>query len=495
VGEALPGGSIPRKGFGPFRHFALSRWRAEVVARLHDVENGVANQGHYKMRSWKSESGQVLVATALSMLALLGVMGLALDTGMLFRAKRTQQIAADAAAVAAALDYRYNADDGSAVTAGRSAAAQNGFTDGTNGTIVSINIPPKFGETAGLAGYIEAVVQYPSPTYFMRLLGFNSVTLTSRAVAGTGSAQACIWALDKSGSAVSVSGSADLETPACSIYDDSSASNALTLSGGGAITAKSIGIVGNYSLSNNGTLIPSPKTGLAPAADPLASLAVPTASTSTCSGSNCNISVSGNNSITLQPGTYSSISNSGSGTITLSSGNYTITGDVTSSSSGSIVFGPGDYTIGGKLSDTGSSSMTFGSGVYIVGGDLNLSGSGSISGSGVTFYTESSTSITGGSNLTLSAPTSGSYSGVLFFQARNDGDSLTVSGGSGTSVEGILYAPAAAVTLSGGSTGATMSLDVVSDTLTVTGNGTFTNSNYAADTNINSVLSETVLVE
>jgi hypothetical protein len=447
------------------------------------------------MKNSSSEAGQVLVVTALCMLMLLAVMGLALDTGMLFRAKRTEQIAADAAAVASALDYRYNANDESAVLAGRAAAEQNGFTDGASGTSVSINIPPKYGETAGLSGYIEAIVQSPSPTYLMSLFGFNSVMISSRAVAGTGSTYACIWALDKSGSAVSINGSADLDTPECAIYDDSAASDALTLTGGGAITAKSIGIVGGYLSSNNGYLTPNPKTGLAPAADPLASLSVPTASTTTCSGTNCNISVSSNSNITLQPGTYSSISNSGGGTITLTSGNYTITGDVTSSSSGSIVFGTGNYTIGGKLADTGSSSMIFGSGVYIVGGDLNLSGSGTLSGSGVTFYTEGSTSVAGGSSLSLTAPTSGTYSGVLFFQARNDTHSLTVSGGGGTTVQGILYAPAAAVTLSGGSSGAVMSLDVVSDTLTVTGNGTFTNSNYAADINLNSVLSKTILVE
>lgn len=447
------------------------------------------------MDNWRNENGQLLVATALSISMLLGVLGLALDSGMLFRAKRCEQIAADAAAVAGALDYKYNDDGDSAVAAGRAAAEQNGFTDGAGGTTVSINIPPKYGETAGFSGYIEAVVQYPSPTYFMNMFGFKSVTMTSRAVAGTGSTYACVWTLDKSGRAISISGSADLNTPGCSIYDDSAASNALTLTGGGAITAKSIGVVGNYSVSSNGVLSPIPMTGLAPAADPLSSLSVPTPSTSTCSGSNCNISVSGSNDITLSPGTYTSISNTGSGTITLTSGDYTITGDVTSSSSGKLVFGAGSYTIGGKLSGTGSSSMEFGSGVYIVGGNLDLSGSGTLSGSGVTFYTEGSTSVSGDSNLTLSAPTSGIYSGVLFFQARSDSQSLTVSGGSGATIEGILYAPAAAVTLSGGSSGTSMSLDIVADTLTITGSGTFTNSNYATENNLDSVLSKTILVE
>lgn len=447
------------------------------------------------MKDWRNESGQVLVVTALSMLALLCVMGMALDAGMLFRAKRQVQIAADAAAVAGALDFRYNGSDDSAVAAGKAAAAQNGYADGSGGVTVSINVPPKYGETAGLPGYIEAIVTYPSPTYFMQLLHFDTVDVSSRAVAGTGSTYACIWALDKSGSAVSISGSANLYSPECSVYDDSSATNALTLSGGGSITAKSIGIVGNYSVSNNGTLTPNPTTGLAPAADPLAALTPPSTTQTACSGSNCNISVSGGTNLTLQPGTYGSISNSGSGTITFTAGDYLINGSVSSSSNGGIVFNPGNYTIGGDLSDTGGSFITFGSGVYSVGGNLKLTGSGNITGTGVTFYTQGSTSVQGGSNLSLTAPTSGTYDGLLFFQSRTDTSALSVAGSSGSTVQGILYAPSAAVTLSGSSTGTTMSLDIVCDTLSVTGNGTFTNSNYAVDTNHTSVLSKTILVE
>jgi hypothetical protein len=382
-----------------------------------------------------------------------------------------------------------------AITAGQAAAAQNGYTNGKDGVTVTINMPPKYGDLKDLSGYIEAIVQAPSPTFFLRMLGFNSVNIASRAVAGTGSTYACIWALDRSGSSVSIKGSAELNTPKCAIYDDSSTSSALTLTGGGAVIAKSIGIVGGYSASSNGTLSPTPRTGLAPAADPLAGLVAPTVSAATCSASSCNVSVSGGSNITLQPGTYGSISNSGSGTITFEPGNYDITGSVTSSSNGGIVFGSGNYTINGDLSDTGGSSMTFGTGLYIVGGTLKLTGSGSISGDGVTFYTEGSTSIQGGSNLALTAPTSGTYSGILLFQARNDSQTLSIAGGSGSTVEGILYAPTAAVTLSGSSSGTTMSLDIVCDTLAVTGNGTFTNSNYAEDVNHNSVLSKTILVE
>ncbi len=62
------------------------------------------------MKDSRSESGQVLVLTALCMTAFLGFMALAIDAGLLFRAKRNLQIAADAAATAGALDWKYNAN-------------------------------------------------------------------------------------------------------------------------------------------------------------------------------------------------------------------------------------------------------------------------------------------------------------------------------------------------------------------------------------------------
>jgi uncharacterized membrane protein len=62
------------------------------------------------------------------MTAMLGFMALALDVGILFRARRITQIAADAAAVAGALDYLYNGSTTSATTAGKSASATNGAT-------------------------------------------------------------------------------------------------------------------------------------------------------------------------------------------------------------------------------------------------------------------------------------------------------------------------------------------------------------------------------
>src|ERR1700722_19670100 len=94
------------------------------------------------MRIRKDESGQAIVLVAVSMAALIGFLALAVDVGGLFRDKRNLQIAADGAAMAAALDYLYYGSTTSAQAAGQAAATANGVTNGTGGAVVTVNGPP-----------------------------------------------------------------------------------------------------------------------------------------------------------------------------------------------------------------------------------------------------------------------------------------------------------------------------------------------------------------
>ncbi len=450
------------------------------------------------MRAIQDESGQALVLSALCMTVLLGFIGLGVDVGMLFQAKRQAQTAADAAAFAAGLDYKYNQSSTSATAAGIAAASQNGITNGTGGAVVTVNVPPASGPNAGANGFIEALVTNPSTTFFMRMFNKNSIAVSARAVisvSGNQNSSGCIWTLAKSGTDVSLSGGTNVEIQNCNIYDDSSANNALSMSGSSSLSAKSIGIVGKYSDSSSGTLSPNPITGMAPAADPLANLPVPTISTGTCSGGSCSLSFRDSNNHTVNPGTYTSISNSGTGTVTLASGNYIISGSVSNSGGGTISFGAGNYSIGGSVTNSSSSSMSLGSGLYTIAGNLSVSGSGSFTASEATFYTQGTTSISGGSNLSITAPTSGTYDGVLFFQSRSDSSQVSLTGSTGSVIQGIIYAPAAKLTLTG-SSAMTTSLDIITDSLVLSGTGKITNSNYAQVTNSSSVLSaKTILVE
>ncbi len=128
-------------------------------------------------------------------------------------------------------------------------------------------------------------------------------------------------------------------------------------------------------------------------------------------------------------------------------------------------------------------SATFKSGTYILlGGGLQIKGGANGTGSGVMFYNTYNATysyspiVVSASSSTLSAPTSGTYEGVLFFQDRNiptkdtgpSGPQNTVSGTSTTSFTGALYFPNTPLVFSGGSSD-TDCTELIADTLTISG--------------------------
>ncbi len=112
-------------------------------------------------------------------------------------------------------------------------------------------------------------------------------------------------------------------------------------------------------------------------------------------------------------------------------------------------------------------------GTYIIeGGGFSVSGSANVSGSGVTIYNAGSNCpSTGGTygsinwsstgTFNLSAPSSGTYAGILIFQSRDNTQTLSinVSGTSSSAITGTIYA-ASAQLVDGGTTPLTGSLIV-----------------------------------
>jgi len=84
--------------------------------------------------------GQVLVVFALSLMVMVSIAGLAVDAGGTFAQRRNQQTAADLAALAAANDYLINNSAVLAAARARIVTAENGFTDGSDGTVVGVGI-------------------------------------------------------------------------------------------------------------------------------------------------------------------------------------------------------------------------------------------------------------------------------------------------------------------------------------------------------------------
>jgi Flp pilus assembly protein TadG len=91
------------------------------------------------------ERGQVLVLFTLSLVAMVAMVGLVLDGGSAFAQRRTEQNAADLAAMAGAnaylnLDSTIAARTAAATAAAAAAATQNGYTEGAGQTTVEVDI-------------------------------------------------------------------------------------------------------------------------------------------------------------------------------------------------------------------------------------------------------------------------------------------------------------------------------------------------------------------
>ena len=379
------------------------------------------------MKKLPNENGQVLVLTAICMTCLMGFLAFAADVGLLLVARRAVQSAADSAAIAGASQVNYVAVDGMTVAAAANAAAAlNGLTNGSNGVAITVNNAPLSGPHVGNTSYVEVIIQRNVPTFFMRIFGRNAVTVSGRAVAGFGGSQGCIFALGATGTDITLVGGATLSVPGCQIFDDSSDIQAMSLSGGSTITAKSVGIVGGYYEQSPNSITPNPITGLIPVSDPLAYLQDPP-----ISGCAATKNLSGNSAHYLTPGCYNGIALVGGGDLNLSPG------------------------------------------LYVVNGNLTLNGSGNVNGTDVTFFINGQTKISSGV-LKLSAPTTGQYNSILFYQSRSDTQGVALTGSSGSEMHGIVYAPAAPLTYNG-SSNAKLYSSFVAQTVTFVGSTSFNN--------------------
>ncbi len=131
------------------------------------------------------EEGQTIVLVAIMFTAMLFIVGLAIDSGQLFVAKRTMQEAADSGAFSGAVVLYQRGTAAQAITAAINDTTKNGFTDGVNNTTVTVNAPPTSGPYAGESPvrHVEVViVRQVQTTLVPAEAAFNPVR--ARGVAG-----------------------------------------------------------------------------------------------------------------------------------------------------------------------------------------------------------------------------------------------------------------------------------------------------------------------
>lgn len=388
------------------------------------------------MRKFTRNSGQALVAATVGLVALIGATGLAVDMGYLRYQKRLQQSAADSAALAGASEVSY----GQAGPAARQDSLINGFADGQNSVTIVVNEPPATGPYTLDASAVEVLITAIHPTFFMKIFGVNTATLTARAVASAGGRN-CVYAL---AGGLGITNSGTFNGPLCGILDDGDLNNS------GSITAASVGVHG---AASGAATTPAAITGIIQAADPLAFLPLPAAP------GGCMTATMAGNPVTLNPGNY--------------------------------CFG---------ISVTTAQNVIFNPGIYeVTGGGITFNGTGTITGNGVTF----SLSPTGGSvsintapgatqQLNLTAPTTGADAGILFYQDPLNLAPASIQGNGNPTLQGVLYFPGATLTLNNTGTGAAYTV-VVGRTLNLSGTLNFP-SNYTSLPN-GSPIKQAVLVE
>src|SRR5258708_3540952 len=171
---------------------------------------------------------------------------------------------AEAGGLAGAEEVALGGDSTAIAAAAKDAASHNGFTDGSSraggsGSVtVAVHNPPASGAYAANANAVEVDVSQTQNTYFMKVFGWNTVPVSTAAVAVTLGSGSCVYSLDHTASgAVTVGGTASVNS-SCGLYVDSSSSSALSVAGGGAITAPLGGVVGGTNLSGGGGTPPPP---------------------------------------------------------------------------------------------------------------------------------------------------------------------------------------------------------------------------------------------
>ncbi len=349
-------------------------------------------------------------------------------------------------------------------TEGKAASAINGFTDGQPGVTVTINNPPSSGSYAGVANAVEAIVSQDAPAYFMRALGYNTLPVRARAVARQGFGTACIYALDpNAASALKFAGNVTVNL-GCGAIDNSAASAATKVAGNTTVNitnGATIGTVGGNSLDGGATINPSTSmtSGILPVPDPFLTLPMPTPSLTT----------------------------------PCFNGIIMVIGPCTSNALASGSYSPGVYC--GGITINGGSSVNFSPGLYIIAGGTGLRiNAGTVTANGVTFYITDTTGwacsgLNGGNanagavtvsaqaNLTLTAPSDGTYAGIALFENRgipsNLSSDASINGGAGLTIDGAIYFPNSSLSFSG-NTDSNGYFMLVGNTVTLTGGATMT---------------------
>ena len=380
----------------------------------------------------RDDRGAVGIIFALLFVPFIVFAALAIDIGYVDSVKSQMQNTADAAALAAAGSI----DD---VTTGQlratDVAAQN-MSASKYGTVLTSS-DVQFGnwdtstKTFTVTGVdpdaAKATVRMTAANgnaislYFAQIININTVDVTLSAVAkAVGGGTACVLALSSSASnAVEVSGNANVTFNGCDVASNSDDDDSLKIGSNATLTADCVSVVGDTDAASPELTLTCDEavTNAAATVDPYDGLASPTVGT--CLDTNYK-NTSGTD--ILNPGTYC--------------GKFEVTGGTVQLNSGTYVIDDGNFKVSGGAT---LEEAAGGTGVTIILTDSDGDSPGNAT-------------VSGGANVTLAAPTGGTYSGVVFFQDKSSasGTNNKFTGGSTMNITGALYFPKEDIEFTGG---------------------------------------------
>ncbi len=390
-----------------------------------------------------SERGNVIVICAAVMPLLVGSAAMAVDAINLSLSKRDLQRAADSAALAGAYALVQSKPVSTSVTHD---LTFNNKIPQTSAPV--IENAPTVGAYAGNTRAVRVVLTSQRRMPFIAFFNSTAPTVQVEATAAIVYAgKFCMVSLEAGNvTGITFTGSTSVNL-GCGVATNSRAVNAISAGGSSSIVASPLAAVGGVPSSTSyvqpAVLMPySP-----PQPDPYAGLPTPVVPAS-CSSE---LKVQPNNSYTVP---------------TAASGVYCFRGmDI----KGNLTLAPGTYYVDGGVASFGSQANVTGNGVTII---LTSSTASTDPASIATI------DMNGGAILDLTAPTTGTYGGVLMYQDPRAvaGTSAHINGNSASHYEGGIYFPRSDLTFNGNTGMRTECMQLVARRLTFSGNSSIINS-------------------
>jgi hypothetical protein len=363
----------------------------------------------------RSEAGSIATLVALSGVTIVGLAAMAVDLSYVVVLQSRLQSAADSAALAAtaALPNQSAAIAQAQTYTGKNlAVSENGqvlaandviFGNWNNGTRVFAPNPPTDPINAVEVRLRRADSNgNPVSTFFASIFGITQLDLSASAIAVANKGElTCLLTLNPDAEdALRLDSNANVAVNDCAVHVNSTDATALFVRSNSTLTADTVCVAGGYQDNSSGGINPTPQTNCKQQADPLADLPAP--DTAGCDVTD--YSLSSNNSDTIDPGIYC--------------------GGISVSSNADVTFNPGTYVI--------------------KDGVFNARSNASLDGAEVFFYLTGNTSLIdfdSNSDVDFTAPNTGDYAGILFFQNPDDGGVHRFDSNSSNNLTGVIYLP------------------------------------------------------